>query len=649
MTSRLPKLPHPTLFLVTALPVVIVALSFSWYQRSKSFQEAKSTPTPVVSTTQSPEDLLNKGFLSLQKYCESLPSNPILTSPAENTENTTENTQATPQCPNWVPGEKVLETSFQKLEATVPEKKSPDWLQFFNHIITRTANSQEQDTPPSPPPKLQSVTPSPELNRQARLARVPIFMYHDILPQKQVFFDVTPEELEAHFQLLQKEGVTPVSPDWLLAHLRTGVPLPAKPVLLSFDDGYGGHYEYVYPLLKKYNFPAIFSVYVKKMEGKTARSSLTWEQLQEMATSPLVTIASHSVNHPRDLRQLSEEELSSEVIDSKRILQERLGIPINYFTYPEGKLDERVRARVIAAGYQMAFSMDDADEKFVGDSPDLFTIGRFGQSRLGEIAPLAWGGYPAPVDPANFNFNVDIEKREYKVNNTELILINGGIPGTFHADSRYQLPDMLKDTKAIAAVDGGFFSLKYLDSNTMIGPVLSGNRGFIPGNASENLKLRDRPLVLINPLSVNFIPFVPENHNTLEGLQATSPENKGVTDAFVGAAWLVRNNTPQPAANFGNLYDYDINRHRAFWGINLAGMPVIGVTKTPVDSVSLGEILHGLGFRDAVMLDSGASTSLSYRGKSLVGYTPRPVPHAVVLVAPQNPEPIPTQSPNNPK
>ena len=63
-------------------------------------------------------------------------------------------------------------------------------------------------------------------------------------------------------------------------------------------------------------------------------------------------------------RYLDEEELSSEVIDSKRILQERLGIPINYFTYPEGKLDERVRARVIAAGYQMAFSMDDADEKF---------------------------------------------------------------------------------------------------------------------------------------------------------------------------------------------------------------------------------------------------------------------------------------------
>lgn len=258
MTSRLPKLPHPTLFLVTALPVVIAALSFSWYQRSKSFQEAKSTSTPIVSSTQSPEYLLSQGFLSLQKYCESPPSL------SESRQNTTENTQVTPHCPNWVPGERILETSFQKPEAIVPDKKSPEWLQFLNHIITGNANTQEQNTPP---PKVQSVTPFPELNRQARLARVPIFMYHDILPQKQVFFDVTPEELEAHFQQLQKEGVTPVSPDWLLAHLRTGVPLPAKPVLLSFDDGYGGHYEYVYPLLKKYNFPAIFSVYVKKNGG----------------------------------------------------------------------------------------------------------------------------------------------------------------------------------------------------------------------------------------------------------------------------------------------------------------------------------------------------------------------------------------------
>ena len=53
-----------------------------------------------------------------------------------------------------------------------------------------------------------------------------------------------------------------------------------------------------------------------------------------------------------------------------------------------------------------------------------------------------------------------------------------------------------------------------------------------------------------------------------------------------------------------------------------------------MDSVSLGELLSQVGFREAVMLDSGASTSLAYEGESLVGYTPRPVPHVVGLVPP---------------
>ncbi|MGB3514812.1 MAG: hypothetical protein WBA43_00045, partial [Elainellaceae cyanobacterium] len=80
------------------------------------------------------------------------------------------------------------------------------------------------------------------------------------------------------------------------------------------------------------------------------------------------------------------------------------------------------------------------------------------------------------------------------------------------------------------------------------------------------------------------------------------------------------------------LFDFDAKRHRAFWGINQAGQPVVGVSHDFVDSIHLGEILANLGLYNAVMLDSGASTSLSYEGASLVGYEPRPVPHIVGLV-----------------
>lgn len=471
----------------------------------------------------------------------------------------------------------------------------------------------------------------PHIHERAKLARVPVMMYHDILSKKEVFFDVTPEELEADFKLIKSRGITPITLEQLIAHLQTGIPLPEKPILLTFDDGYQGHYQYVYPLLQKYNFPAVFSVYFNKMNLKLGRSGVTWQQLQEMAAHPLVTIASHSMTHPDDLTTLSEEKLTQEVINSKRLLEEKLGISIPYFTYPAGKSDERVRKMVAKAGYRAALSMNDLNEDFAGSSQNLLAINRFGQSRLERVIEQAWGGPPLPrLDGINdgFNFTTPIRKQEHTLDKISLILVIGGKPKTIHANSRYQVTEIIKNTGAVAAVDGAFFSLKYLDSNVLIGPVLSNKRQFIPGNDGENLKLQGRPLVSIGCDRVSFIPFDPSKHNTLAGLKA---ELKSVEDAFVGAAWLVRNGEPQPAETFGGLFDFDALRHRAFWGIDYLGQPVIGISTNLVDSVSLGKVLHKLGLKDAVMLDSGASTSLAYQGNSLVNYIPRPVPHVVAL------------------
>ena len=239
----------------------------------------------------------------------------------------------------------------------------------------------------------------PEIKAEARKAKVPVMMYHDILPKKEVFFDVTPEELEADFELIKSKGATPISLDQLMIHLRTGSPLPEKPILLTFDDGYGGHYEYVYPLIKKYKYPAVFSVYVKNMGINTGRSHVTWEQLKTMAADSLVTIAGHSQSHPPDLTKLSDEELISEVVKSKEILEKNLGESIRYYTYPTGKNDARVRKLVSEAGYIAALAMDDADEKFAGESENLLAIERFGQSRLEELVDKASGGTPITCKP----------------------------------------------------------------------------------------------------------------------------------------------------------------------------------------------------------------------------------------------------------
>lgn len=476
--------------------------------------------------------------------------------------------------------------------------------------------------------------PWPEIHDAARMARVPVLMYHDILAEKEVFFDVTVEEFEGHLARIQEEGLTPISFDQLYNHLRTGSPLPPKPVLLTFDDGYEGHYTHVYPLLKQYQYPAVFSLFTGKLDGEVVgRSTMTWEQTKEMAVDPLITIASHSVLHPRDLRELNDEELRREVVDSKARLEAQLGIPIRYFTYPEGNYDERVAKAVAEAGYDAALTMSNYKEWFAGESDDLLSIGRFGQSQLEQVIPEAWEGLAVPIAGKNtFDFYSPIRvMEELETDEVPLALITGGRPVTVHADSRYQLTEILARTNATAAVDGAFFSLEYLDSNVMIGPILSqATQTFVPGNTSENPLLNGRPLALISPDQVKFIPFDAAKHNTLHGVQA---EMSNVTDAFVGAAWLVRDGEPQPPESFGTLFDFEAYRHRAFWGINNAGQPVIGVTKGRIDSVALGELLHQVGFRDAMMVDSGASTALVHGEESLVEYVPRPVPHMIALLS----------------
>jgi biofilm PGA synthesis lipoprotein PgaB len=476
----------------------------------------------------------------------------------------------------------------------------------------------------------------PNIHERARMAKVPVLMYHDILPQKEVFFDVTPDELEQHFRLLQEQGVNPINLDQLMTHLQTGMPLPEKPVVLTFDDGYGGHYEYVYPLLKKYGFPAVFSIYTNGVGNNVGRSHVSWEQLREMAANPLVTIASHSVTHPNDLTKLPDEQLIKELVESKNLLESNLGVKIRYFTYPVGKYDARVAQRAYSAGYELALTMDenDSDERFAGESESLLAVARFGQSRIAEVITQAWGGSQLPRWNVAFDFTSPVQKTKTTIDNTPLILISGGKPITIHADSRYQLEEVVakSGTNAIAAVDGGFFSLKYLNSNVMIGPVLSQvTNQFIPGNINDNKRIIGRPLVLISPHTVRFIPFDYQKHNTLAGIKAEMPD---VTDAFVAAAWLVRNGEPQSPSSFNSLFDFDAARHRAFWGVTPEGKPTIGVSETLVDSVSLGKALTKAGLQDVVMLDSGASTSLVYEGESLVGYIPRPVPHAVALIPP---------------
>ncbi|TYQ30706.1 polysaccharide deacetylase family protein [Pseudanabaena sp. UWO310] len=497
--------------------------------------------------------------------------------------------------------------------------------------------------------------PFPQISDRARGAKIPIIMYHDITSVKDVDWDVTPEDLEKHFQMLQDGGYTPITMDRLVSYLRTGGQLPEKPVLLTFDDNYLGQYKYAFPLLKKYNYPAVWSVHTRFVGTGGKKPKATWDQLREMQKSGLITVASHTVNH-LNMKNLSDAEIDREVLESKKVLEKELGITIDYFTYPEGDFTERAKDKVKDVGYKAALSMslDPRQERSANESEDLLSIMRFGQSRFSEAIEQASGGTASNqvallpnVSNGSIDFTTPVEKRKVTIDGLPLTLVYGGKAVTAHADKRAQVAEIMAMTpNAIAAVDGGFFSLERIDGNTMIGPVMSqfsSNSGiFNTGNKGENPLLNGRPLVLIGPTSVKFIPFNAAKHTSLEAVRS---EMSDVTDAFVAAGWLVRDGKPQSAESFGRLYGFDASRDRAFWGIDRSGRPVIGVTMEMIDSVGLGKILAKAGLQDVVMLDSGASASLAYRGKSVMAYEPRPVPHIVALLPP---DPVRTETADKP-
>lgn len=123
--------------------------------------------------------------------------------------------------------------------------------------------------------------------------------YHDIPETSTEKDDISRRDFINQIEYLRMHGFTFVSPSDIRAASRDAKPLPAKAVLLTFDDAYESFYGYVYPALQLYNIPAVLSVVTSWIDNpetsvyKTKRF-MSWPQIREVADSGLVTVASHS-------------------------------------------------------------------------------------------------------------------------------------------------------------------------------------------------------------------------------------------------------------------------------------------------------------------------------------------------------------------
>ncbi|MDP4604319.1 MAG: polysaccharide deacetylase family protein [Solirubrobacteraceae bacterium] len=207
---------------------------------------------------------------------------------------------------------------------------------------------------PSKPAAANSAAPKPASGDYR--GPVPILMYHVIkeptasTPMAELW---TPAEtFKATIELLKKDGYNGVTLDQVWQAWNGGPGLPDKPLVISFDDGYLSHTVTARPILQAAGWPGVLN-----LEGKNiGKGGLTTTQVEGLIAAGW-EIDSHTLTHP-DLTASDDASLKTELVDSRKLLQEKFNVPANFFCYPAGKNDARVRAAVKAAGYKGATTVE---------------------------------------------------------------------------------------------------------------------------------------------------------------------------------------------------------------------------------------------------------------------------------------------------
>lgn len=179
---------------------------------------------------------------------------------------------------------------------------------------------------------------------------VPILMYHKISNDDNIY-SIRPELFDRQMQYLADNGFTAISLPQLANSLTGKSALPAKPVVITFDDGYEDNFTTALPILEKYGLRAAVFIAVNKV-GQPGY--LSWEQIQSMQARN-TDIGSHTLSHTA-LTTLSPAQWEQEVQNSKLELEQRLRKPVTFLAYPHGQFSPAMFDYLKRIGYNGAFS-----------------------------------------------------------------------------------------------------------------------------------------------------------------------------------------------------------------------------------------------------------------------------------------------------
>lgn len=211
---------------------------------------------------------------------------------------------------------------------------------------------KKQDVPPPTPTQMPTPAPTPtitptptprpltfaEMNeRYGPCAYAPALMYHHVQTLKeakaknQTSLTVAPDTFRSQMEYLKARGYTTIKPTDLIAFFDSGTPLPGKPVLLTFDDGYEDFGSVAAPILREFGFSATAFIPTGLVENP---GYLTWGKISELAGWGSVTFANHTWSHRNvaTTREVDEKEIGT----ADKQLADRGLNPSKVFAYPYG-------------------------------------------------------------------------------------------------------------------------------------------------------------------------------------------------------------------------------------------------------------------------------------------------------------------------
>lgn len=206
-------------------------------------------------------------------------------------------------------------------------------------------------------------------------ATVPVLCYHQVRPwtgddssyTKQALV-IPPEKHREHLDAIKNAGYTTITPDQYLAHMTQGAQLPAKPVILSYDDGKDNQPEVAFADLSARGMTGTWFIMTVVIgnDGWTTK-----DQIKQVADAGHV-IGSHTWDH-HDVRKYGPKDWATQFEEPRALLQKISGQPVDTFDYPNGAWSEAALPHLAKAGYSTAFQLE---EKPLDRTHPLLTLRR---------------------------------------------------------------------------------------------------------------------------------------------------------------------------------------------------------------------------------------------------------------------------------